>query len=139
MLGVGRQGGVERHVRGTDAFPPPVRPQPVLGIAVDGGLIGKYIYAADACDDYENDKKTGSYNPLLYGEGDIKAKLCSAFGAMCIWADRAAGELTLEGSTGHSFDTADNIMRLGMVDTAKELTVSASKGRKDKKHGKRPL
>ena len=44
MLGVGRQGGVERHVRGTDAFPPPVRPQPVLGIAVDGG--GQPLYVA---------------------------------------------------------------------------------------------
>ena len=104
---------------------------------VIGYMTGKYIYAADACDDFEKDKKSGAYNPLLYGEGDTAAKMKSAFGAMCIWADEAAGELTLEGAAGHSFDTADNIMRLGMVDTAKKLTVPESKERK--KHGKRSL
>ena len=104
---------------------------------VIGYMTGKYIYAADACDDFEKDKKSGAYNPLIYGEGDTSSKMRSAFGAMCIWADEAAGELTLEGAAGHSLDTADNIMRLGMVDTAKKLTGTESKERK--KHGKRSL
>ena len=103
-----------------------------------GRSVGKYVYAADACDDYEKDKKSGAYNPLLYGEGTKADKLKSAFGAMCIWADRAAGELALEGCEGHEFDISDNIMRLGMVDTAKKLAVS-DEGRKNKKHGKRSL
>ena len=103
--------------------------------SVIGNMTGKYVYAADACDDYEKDEKNGSYNPLLCGEGTKENKMQSAYGAMCIWADRAAGELTLEGAEGHSFYVADNILRLGMVDTAKKLT----SGRISKKHGKRPL
>ena len=102
-----------------------------------GYMTGKYIYAADACDDYEKDKKSGSYNPLIYGEGDDTAKRYGAYGAMCIWADKAAGELALEGFGGHSFDIADNIMRLGMADTAKKLTDTESK--KGRKNGKRSV
>lgn len=104
-----------------------------------GYLTGKYIYAADACDDYDKDIKTGSYNPLIYGEGSREQKLRGAFGAMCIWADKAAGELTLEGASGHSFDLADNILRLGTVDTAKKLAGSGGKGRKNRKNGKRSI
>ena len=35
-----------------------------------GYHLGKFIYAADAAEDYEKDKKSGSYNPylLLYGD-----------------------------------------------------------------------
>ena len=35
-----------------------------------GRHVGRWIYAADALDDFEKDKKTGSYNPILrlYGE-----------------------------------------------------------------------
>ena len=105
--------------------------------AVIGDMTGRFIYAADACDDYEKDEKNGSYNPLLCGEGTKENKMQSAYGAMCIWADRAAGELTLEGVPGHSFDTADNIMRLGMADTAKKLTAKDNAGRK--KNGKRSI
>lgn len=105
--------------------------------ALIGYMTGKYIYAADACDDLEKDIKSGSYNPLIYGEGTKDERLCGAYGAMCIWADKAAGELALEGGVGHSFDIADNILRLGMVDTAKNLTDTKVKGRK--KHGKRSV
>lgn len=104
-----------------------------------GYMTGKYIYAADACDDYDKDIKNNSYNPLIYGTESKSSKLKSAYGAMCIWADRAAGELTLEGAAGYSFDIADNIMRLGMVDTAKRLTDTVIKGRNSKKHGKRSI
>ena len=104
--------------------------------AVIGDMTGRFIYAADACDDLEKDMKSGSYNPLIYGEESKETKLHGAYGAMCIWADTAAGELMLEGVPGHSFDTADNIMRLGMADTAKKLTAKDT-GRK--KHGKRSI
>ena len=92
--------------------------------AVIGRMTGRFIYAADACDDLQKDIKKGAYNPLKNGEGDISLRLYSAFGAMSIWADSAAGELALEGADGHSAAIADNIMRLGMVDTAKKLTQS---------------
>lgn len=39
-----------------------------------GYHLGKFIYAADAADDYKEDKKSGSYNPycLLYDEKDFE-------------------------------------------------------------------
>ena len=103
-----------------------------------GFLIGKYIYTADACDDYEKDKKSGAYNPLKYGEGDIDLRRKSAFGAMSVWADKASCELALEGRDGLSADIAENIMKLGMIDTAKKVS-SGEYGRKHKKNGKRPV
>lgn len=38
-----------------------------------GYHLGKFIYAADAAEDYEKDRKSGSYNPyvLLYGGKDL--------------------------------------------------------------------
>lgn len=105
--------------------------------AVIGDMTGRFIYAADACDDLEKDIKSNSYNPLIYGQESEKTKLKSAYGAMCIWADKAAGEHMLEGVLGHSFDISDNIMRLGMADTAKKLTGKDDAGRK--KHGKRSI
>ena len=38
-----------------------------------GYHLGKFIYAADAAEDYEKDRKSGSYNPyvLLYGGADL--------------------------------------------------------------------
>lgn len=35
-----------------------------------GFHLGKWIYVIDACDDFEKDKKTGSYNPLRLAFGD---------------------------------------------------------------------
>lgn len=35
-----------------------------------GFYLGKFIYLCDAWEDLENDKKTGSYNPLLFYEKD---------------------------------------------------------------------
>lgn len=103
-----------------------------------GFLTGKYIYTADACDDYEKDEKSGAYNPLRYGEGDINIRRKSAFGAMSVWADKAACELALEGRDGLSADIAENIMKLGMIDTAKKVS-SEDNGRKHGKNGKRSV
>ena len=46
---------------------------------------------------------------------------------MSVWADRAACELMLEGHDGASADIAENIMRLGMIDTAKKVTTEKKK------------
>lgn len=105
-----------------------------------GRNTGRFVYACDALDDIEKDRKKGNYNPFLYMKTDEKT-MHAVFGAMCIWADTAAGELELEGECGDALDIAENIMRLGMVDTAKKLTGKA--GRKEKKgadgNGKRPV
>ena len=107
--------------------------------AAIGMCVGRYIYTADACDDLESDEKSGAYNPLKYGEGEKSDRLYGAYGAMCLWADRAAGELTLEGRDGSSFSIAQNIMRLGMIDTAKNITSGDNKGRKHGRNGKRSV
>lgn len=41
-----------------------------------GDMVGRFIYTIDACDDIENDEKSGSYNPLLliYGSGEEAKK-----------------------------------------------------------------
>ncbi|MBQ8393877.1 MAG: hypothetical protein IJX51_08970 [Clostridia bacterium] len=40
-------------------------------IAEDIGIhLGKWIYVMDACDDFESDRKSGSYNPLICAFGD---------------------------------------------------------------------
>ena len=41
-----------------------------------GYHLGKFIYAADAAEDYEKDRKSGSYNPyvLMYGGSDLTAE-----------------------------------------------------------------
>ena len=104
-----------------------------------GRMAGRFIYAADACDDLHKDSKSGAYNPLIYGDGEINEKLKRAFGAMCIWADEAAGELALEGADGHAYDVAENVMRLGMVDTARSVTDKDNKGRKKGRNGKRSV
>ena len=58
---------------------------------------------------------------------------------MCIAADRAAGELSLEGGDGAEFSIADNIMRLGMVDCAKRLTLEKKSERNRSSNGKRSV
>jgi len=42
-----------------------------------GYHLGKFIYAADAADDFAEDKQKGNYNPyvLIYGEEDFKDKI----------------------------------------------------------------
>ena len=97
--------------------------------AMIGDYTGRFIYAADACDDLEKDEKKDAYNPLRYGDADVPQRLHAAYGAMCIWADRAASELQLEGQIGDASSVADNIMRLGMVDTAKKVTSEHTEGK----------
>lgn len=104
-----------------------------------GMCTGKFIYTADACDDLEKDVKNDSYNPLRYGEGDRSVKLFAAYGAMCVEADRAAGELALEGRDGAEYEIARNIVYLGMVSTAERVTSGDNTGRKHGKHGKRSV
>ena len=102
--------------------------------AVIGRNTGRFIYLCDAADDLEKDEKSGSYNPLLLSEGEKNEKLNRAFAAMCIWADTAAAELALESRPSPEADTAENILRLGMPDTAKKTTE-----KKGKKNGKRSV
>lgn len=66
-----------------------------------GSSVGRYIYLADAIDDYKKDEKSGSYNPLLalYGSSKgVKDNLQEIDVAISMFAKRAvlAAELICE-------------------------------------------
>lgn len=57
-----------------------------------GSSIGRYIYLADAVDDYKKDEKTGAYNPLIaaYGSSEgVKSNLKEIDVAFSMFAKRA--------------------------------------------------
>jgi len=63
-----------------------------------GYHLGKFIYAADAADDYRDDRKSGSYNPfcLLYPDADfeggipesVRISLFLELDALASWVER---------------------------------------------------
>ncbi len=78
--------------------------------------IGKWIYFADALDDYESDKKNGSYNPLLiaYPDEPEKAKEHMLF-AMAAERNRALDALALADISDKGFkNILENILTLGL-------------------------
>lgn len=99
-----------------------------------GRAVGRFIYVCDACDDVLDDKKSGSYNPILalYGEDavtehDGKVYLCediaeSILTAALLDLDRAsaAAELLCDGADTVLRDFAEivrNILYVGMPET----------------------
>lgn len=91
-----------------------------------GRCVGRWIYIADAIDDYSEDRKKGRYNPFLclYGERelddeikkDIEAALTSTLGDAANALDLISfdGRADLEG-------LLQNILRLGMPMRAKKI------------------
>jgi len=96
-----------------------------------GHSVGRYIYVLDAADDLEEDKKTGSYNPLKYAEikpGDLSVavrleltKLESAINLLDF-----SGKRDLEG-------IIKNIIYLGMPSEADRVFAGGCKGKTAKK------
>lgn len=89
-------------------------------IAEEIGMhLGRWIYVMDACDDYESDKKSGSYNPLICAFGNSLTE-------DNIYAMRTAAMLELE-AMSKSLELIDfsshrdveglvkNVIYLGMV------------------------
>lgn len=84
---------------------------------------GRFIYFADAADDFATDKKSGSYNPLAYSTVSEEENLKSVRCAMEIAADIIHGELELSDAKDSSAKAiAENIAQLGMIKTARDVT-----------------
>lgn len=78
--------------------------------------VGKWIYFADALDDYSSDKKSGSYNPLIlsYPDEPEKAREHMLF-AMSAERKRALDALALADIADRGFkNILENILTLGM-------------------------
>jgi hypothetical protein len=78
--------------------------------------VGKWIYFADALDDYESDLKSGSYNPLIlaYPDEPEKAKEHMLF-AMAAERNRAYDALALADISDTGFrNILENILTLGL-------------------------
>jgi hypothetical protein len=85
-----------------------------------GYYLGKFIYAADAAEDYEKDRKSGSYNPyvLAYGGAPLtdenRATVKCALLLECTNLGRAI-ELLPYGSLATIESIIKNIIYLGLV------------------------
>ena len=97
-----------------------------------GYLLGRYIYMADALDDWEKDRKNGSFNPCLRLEGEPEA--------LKRWAKTSL--LLTIGEMGATLDLLElrrfqpileNIIRLGLPQTVEELQLSPKQRRKREK------
>ncbi len=81
---------------------------------------GRFIYIADAIKDYEDDKKTGSYNPFIYQNTDPYEKSDILYRALCMESEKTySGVLLLSNGTGGSI--CENIAQLGMIHVATEI------------------
>jgi len=85
-----------------------------------GYLMGRYIYMADAIDDLQKDKKTGSYNPFLVNKSAeaTQDNLAQASIYMTIGEISTAYALL---SLKRFSPILDNIVYLGIKNTADEL------------------
>ncbi len=103
-------------------------------IAVDIGVhLGRWIYVMDACDDYYDDIKKSSYNPLIYSFGtelsdeNKYALRCAAM--LELEALSRATELLDYSSHEDVYGIIKNVLYLGMVSqTDKILGTEKEKG-----------
>ncbi len=97
-----------------------------------GYYLGKFIYAADAAEDYEKDRKRGSYNPYVLSYGgkeltdDNRATIKCALLLECTNLERAI-ELLPYGSRVTIENIIKNIIYLGLVKRISFLDGKAEK------------
>lgn len=90
-----------------------------------GRRVGRVLYVLDAMDDYEKDKKTGNYNPLLCAYGDTMSD--SAWDAMQVGIAmdlshaRAATELMDFSRCRDVGEILRNVLAHGIPDEAKAI------------------
>ncbi len=65
-----------------------------------GFYIGKYVYLADAYEDYENDKKKGSYNPFVINNIDLRSTGMKILTMMAAEAARTLETLPIDKNLG---------------------------------------
>ena len=103
-----------------------------------GKRIGRWIYIVDAFDDYESDRKSGSYNPFVelydgkdFSEDDLlsiskmlEAELSIAFSAI---------ELLDDDTDKNRSETIKNILCLGMPSSVERICKKKEKNKKEEK------
>lgn len=90
-----------------------------------GYRTGRWIYMTDALDDYESDRKSGSYNPfvLLYGGEDFSGENLKSISCM-LCGELDLAEQAFELIDGGNTDRAEiikNIFYIGMPEAAKKI------------------
>lgn len=92
-----------------------------------GYLIGRYIYLLDACDDYENDKKSKSFNILLLKDCPISKE--EVLNSLEFTLSEIAGAYTLLDIKKNK-PILDNIIYLGLMDSLKKVKEPQDKKRR---------
>ena len=98
-----------------------------------GRHLGRFIYATDAAEDYEDDRKRGNYNPYVvaYGGRELTSSDRAAMHtALCLElsALEKAVDLLPFGENGTVRAIISNILYLGLTEHIKKLAPSEEKG-----------
>ncbi len=91
-------------------------------IAAAAGLsVGRFIYLADAADDYEDDKKKGNYNPFVAAGTDPKEYGEQIKHDLLLQAHGTYQAALLAGVDDGICDILENIAQYGMIDVAYKI------------------
>ena len=97
-----------------------------------GYLLGRYIYMADALDDWEKDKKHGDFNPFLRLKGEPAALRSHAKASLLLTIGEMGATLNLL-ELRRFQPILENIIRLGLPQTVEELQLPSKQRRKREK------
>ena len=96
-----------------------------------GRYVGKWVYLADAVDDFEEDVKRGRYNPIaaVYGQGPLPASVWETLGETMIASLMEAEKAfdLLEYSDEDMRGVVHNVLYVGMPNTAREILAKKEK------------
>ncbi len=91
-------------------------------IAYQAGLnLGRYIYLADAADDYAKDKKSGDYNPFVLCGADLPTDSERVRDALSMQANGVYQAALLLGGDEILCGIAENTAQYGMIHTAHQI------------------
>lgn len=97
---------------------------------------GRFIYLSDAADDYERDKKSGAFNPFLEDSPECmsdedRARIDTSLICEAAAISRAVALLDIEDELVRGI--IDNVIRLGMPETAQKILAGSCKDKKVQK------
>ncbi len=109
-------------------------------IAYHAGLcLGRFIYLADAADDYGKDKRSGDYNPFVSAGIDPKKDISLISNDLLLQANGVyQASLLLQGSEGLC-DVIENTAEYGMPHVCRQITEKYLKKGKVRKQNDRPI
>ena len=86
-----------------------------------GTHVGRWIYIMDAADDYEDDKKSGSYNPLIYtdDQNNLEERIRTSLIMELTQTEKAVN--LIEFSDPSIENIMKNIIYLGMINSTEKI------------------